>query len=350
MARENSASFSVGARADRASGQLMNGDVSVVVPSLRGGERLVGLVERLVAPDVEILVADNGLSAWTRNAVRSAGARVVGMGENAGFGRAVNRGARVADGDVLVIVNDDIVPCNGFLTALVAALSSAEQAAGVLIQERSQQLIESAGVEIDRVLAPYDYLHGLPTTRLEDETLPPPLGPCGGAAAYRRCAFLEVGGFDERFFAYLEDVDLALRLRAAGAKCELAADALALHAGSSTLGDRSLAKDCMVGESRGYLLRKYGVLRRPFLGAWALTSEAGASLRQVTRHHSLAPARARIQGWRRARRRSSDIPAGVASVPLSVGVRRRYGRGKRSIAAGGDPVATGPVSWLGSKQ
>jgi hypothetical protein len=299
---------------------------------------------------VEIVVADNGLSATMRDRVRSAGARVVSMGENAGFARAVNRGARVADGHVLVIINDDIVPCNGFLTGLVAALSSAEQAAGVLIQERAPQLIESAGVEIDRVLAPYDYLHGLPVTRLADDTLAAPLGPCGGAAAYRRDTFLQVGGFDERFFAYLEDVDLGLRLRGAGATCTLATNARALHAGSSTLGDRSLAKDCVVGQSRGYLLRKYGVLDRPLLGAWALTSEAGASLQQAARHRSLAPARARIRGWRAGPRTSSQVPAGVASVSVSVGVRRRYGRSRRSIGTPRDVEGEGRVNWLGSGQ
>jgi GT2 family glycosyltransferase len=310
--------------------------VSVVVPSLRGGDRLVNLVECLASPAVEFVVADNGLSVETRLRAESAGARVVRMGENAGFGRAVNRAARVSEGDVLVIANDDIVPCDGFLTALVGALASAEQAAGVLIQEQRPDVIESAGVEIDRVLAPYDYLHGQSIARLAEGGLAPPLGPCGGAAAYRRDAFLLVGGFDEGFFAYLEDVDLGLRLRRAGARCELAADARALHAGSSTLGDRSLAKDCMVAESRGYLLRKYGVFHRPLLGAWALTSELGASLRQAGRHRSLAPARARVLGWRQGRQASSGVPRDAASVSLGEGVRRRYGRSRPAVAAESD--------------
>ncbi len=54
-------------------------------------------------------------------------------------------------------------------------------------------------------------------------------GACAGAALYRRAAVLELGGFDERYFAYLEDVDLALRLRLAGWRCRYE-PAVALHA------------------------------------------------------------------------------------------------------------------------
>ena len=58
---------------------------------------------------------------------------------------------------------------------------------------------------------------------------PDPFGPSGAAAAYHRDAFVRVGGFDERIFAYFEDVDLALRLRLAGLRCRLVAAALGTH-------------------------------------------------------------------------------------------------------------------------
>ena len=58
-------------------------------------------------------------------------------------------------------------------------------------------------------------------------------GACAGAALYRRAAALELGGFDERFFLYLEDVDLALRLRLAGWTC-MYEPAVALHAGEGS--------------------------------------------------------------------------------------------------------------------
>ncbi len=60
--------------------------------------------------------------------------------------------------------------------------------------------------------------------------------PCAAAALYRRDAFESVGGFDEDFFCYLEDVDLGFRLRLAGYRCLLVPDAIAFHIGSATTG------------------------------------------------------------------------------------------------------------------
>jgi GT2 family glycosyltransferase len=64
-------------------------------------------------------------------------------------------------------------------------------------------------------------------------------GPCGAAALYRRAAFMALGGFDERFFCYCEDVDLAFRLRAAGYRSVRASSAVVRHAGSGISGRRS---------------------------------------------------------------------------------------------------------------
>ena len=64
-------------------------------------------------------------------------------------------------------------------------------------------------------------------------------GACGGAALYRREAFLDVGGFDERYFCYFEDVDLGFRLRLAGHRCLYVPDAVVHHVGSATTGVRS---------------------------------------------------------------------------------------------------------------
>jgi GT2 family glycosyltransferase len=63
--------------------------------------------------------------------------------------------------------------------------------------------------------------------------------PCAAAALYRRSAVLEVGGFDERYFCYLEDVDLGFRLQAAGYHARYVPKSVALHEGSAITGKRS---------------------------------------------------------------------------------------------------------------
>ena len=72
-------------------------------------------------------------------------------------------------------------------------------------------------------------------------------GPCGGAGLYARRMMLQLGGFDEDFFAYLEDVDLAWRARLAGLRCFYQPPARILPAHSATLGDASPAKRLLLG-------------------------------------------------------------------------------------------------------
>jgi N-acetylglucosaminyl-diphospho-decaprenol L-rhamnosyltransferase len=92
-----------------------------------------------------------------------------------------------------------------------------------------------------------------------------PVGPCGGAAAFRTSAFREVEGFDETFFAYWEDVDLALRLRLAGHRCVRASSARALHKHGQTLGAASPAQRRLEAFGRGYVLAHYRVARQGML-------------------------------------------------------------------------------------
>ena len=89
--------------------------------------------------------------------------------------------------------------------------------AGVLLQGSAPNLVDSAGIELDTTLRSWNMLWNRPSTK--SRMAGDPVGPCGGAAAYRADAFVELGGFDERFFAYWEDVDLALRFRLAGWGC-----------------------------------------------------------------------------------------------------------------------------------
>ena len=239
---------------------------TVIVPTVVGGPRLVRLLESLddQLDGVEMLVVDNGSADAAMDVVqaRFSDARVIRLDRNAGYSRAINLAAREAAGDALVLLNDDCVCDPGFVKAIVARLDPAAgvtMVAGVMRESRDRSRIDTAGVEVDRTLLAFDYLNGEPVKRL-DQGVPDPIGPSGGAAAVDRDAFLAVGGFDENLFAYLEDVDLVLRMRLDGGSCRLAADARGVHEHSSTLRSGSASKDYLMGFGRGYMLRKWGVL------------------------------------------------------------------------------------------
>src|SRR5437867_747786 len=121
-------------------------------------------------------------------------------------------------------------------------------------------------------LAGFPRLRNLPA-RAANVTDPVLVGPSGAAGAYRRQAWEQVAGLDEGVFAYGEDVDLALRLRAAGWLTAAASEAVAVHIGSASAARRSAWQRRHGGFARGYFLRRYGILASR-LGPRAAATEA----------------------------------------------------------------------------
>lgn len=310
---------------------------TVILPSLNGartGETLRSLATQ-TAPH-ETLVVDNASPDREVSAAceEFEFARAIEPGENLGFSRAVNLAAAEATGDALVLVNDDARYDPDFVERLVDALdpeAGVMAAAGVLRAERDESRIDTAGIEIDRTLLGFDYLHGQPLDVLSDRT-PDPFGPTGAAAAYDREAFARLGGFDERIFAYFEDVDLALRTRLAGWGCRLAPTARGTHAHAATLGSGSARKNYLMGFARGYLLRKWGVVN-PSRAPATLMREATVCLGQAVVDRNLQGVRGRWAGWRQAARGiyPTDVVEAAATVRLFDGLARSAGRaGERS--------------------
>jgi N-acetylglucosaminyl-diphospho-decaprenol L-rhamnosyltransferase len=273
---------------------------TVYIPHFNGFERLARALESLRAQtrEIDVVVADNGSSDGSAELLRERFAEVglVELGRNLGFGSALNRAIAERPGDPVLLLNNDVECEPRFVEAMLDAAEGAETVAGVLVQEADPERIDSAGVVADRTLMGFDHLHGEPLAAALGA--PAPLGPSGGAALYRLEAFGAAGGFDERIFLYYEDLDLALRLRAAGARCRLAAEARALHAYSASSGAASAFKYGQSGWSRGYMLRRYGVTSRPRDAARAVAVEAVLCAGQLLRDRTTAGLRGRLRGWR----------------------------------------------------
>jgi hypothetical protein len=302
----------------------------VYIPNFNGGERLARALESLRAQTVEadVIVVDNGSSDGSDRIVaeRFPEVELLRMEENLGFGTALNRAVAAHPTDAIVLLNNDASAEPRFVEALVDGLGAGvDSVAGVMLQEREPGLIDSAGVVADRTLMGFDYLHGEPVAAAA--SAPAPLGPTGGAALYRREAFEAVGGFDERIFLYYEDLDLALRLAAGGSACRLAPEARALHAYSAGLGAASAAKYARTGWSRGYMLRRYGVMSNPRLAFRVLASEGAVGAGQLLRDHTAAGIKGRLRGFRAGagleRRDITGAPLLDISTSEAIARRRR---------------------------
>jgi GT2 family glycosyltransferase len=226
----------------------------------------------------------------------------------------VNAGARAGDGDVLVLVNDDVELEPGALAALLEPLK-AERVGMVagLSTIPGTDLVDGFGIELDVTLAAYNRLRH----RRPDDVPGALLGPSGGLAAYRRRAFEEVGGFDERLFAYGEDVDLALRLRLAGWETAAGSTARGVHLGGASFGVDSPRQRFLAGFARAFLLRRYGVLRGRH-AIRALLVEALVVAAGLVRGRTLAHVRGRSAGWRAARGERLPVPPGAVDPGITL--------------------------------
>lgn len=266
-------------------------------------QRCLELLREQTVPHT-VVVCDNGSTDDTVQRLGSAfpDVRVIELGANVGFTAACNRGVAVGDGEIVILLNNDVECRPDFLERLVAPLSDNAglgSAAGLLLLPGDQH-IESFGLAVDPTLAGYPRLRGA-EVGLAQATDPLLIGPSGAAGAYRRAAWEQVGGLDEGVFAYAEDVDLALRVRAAGWETVAVPDAVAVHIGSASAVTRSSWQRYQGGFARGYFLRRYGVLRGRFALRALLTETLVVAGDAVVFSHDAAALRGRVAGWRAAR-------------------------------------------------
>ncbi len=313
---------------------------TVIVPcasNLAGLSALLSTLAEQSAPH-QLIVVDNGSPGSAASALaRRAGAEAIRFEQNRGYTVAINAAARAAEGEAIVLVNDDELLEADFVAAIVAALDPTAgivMAAGVMREAGDPTLIDSAGMELDATLLVFDYLNGQPLGAAA--SAPSPLGPSGAAAAFERSAYLDVGGFDEAIFAYWEDADLVLRMRGGGARCALAAGAIGTHHHSATLGSGSAEKDYLTGWGRSYMLRKWGVARGRRLPA-VVARELAITAGQLVVDRNLGGVRGRIDGFRApvARRRypESELDGARASGFAETLARRLRRRARLRSAA-----------------
>jgi N-acetylglucosaminyl-diphospho-decaprenol L-rhamnosyltransferase len=308
----------------------------VIVPTYEGRRHLESFLPSLAEQTLqhEVIVVDNASTDGTRDFLRERWpqVRVISLPENRGFGKAANAGVDAASSEIVVLLNNDIVCTPTFLERLVAALDPGQgfvMAAPVLVRRGDEERIDTAGIVVDRTLHGFNHLYGEPVETVRNGVCDP-LAPCGGAAAFDRAAFVEVGGFDPAFFAYLEDVDLAIRCSARGWRCRLAPTAVAVHAHSGTLGEGSPVKNRLTAWGRGYIVGKYRLHTRPSLFAWATAGEAVMAGGKAVVDRDVSGPKAFISGVRAGLQAQPEpfpqLPDGPATLSPYSGFRRRLTR------------------------
>lgn len=236
--------------------------VSVVIVNYNGWELLRDCLTSLAhqeRPADEIIVVDNGSSDGTVDRLPQAfpEVRLIPSPVNLGFAKGNNLGIARAHGEVVILLNNDTVADPGFVRALVEPLERDARigaVASTMVFSSRPDIVASAGIEVYADGLALDRGLGLQRSDLSGET--PVFGASAGAAAYRRTAVDEVGRFPEAFFMYLEDVDLAWRLRLAGWDVVHAPDAVVEHHYSASAIEGSPAKRRFLARNRLWVIAR----------------------------------------------------------------------------------------------
>jgi GT2 family glycosyltransferase len=314
--------------------------VSAVVVNLEQRELLRSCLTSLrealqrAEGDHETIVVDNGSSDGSAEMVREEfpEVRLIELAVNTGFAGGVSTGIRHATGDWILSVNNDTTVPPAAVAELLRVAETGGQGVGSVAAQMvfadRPDVINSAGIEIDRLGVASDRLLGEPVAASESEPIEV-FGTSAGAALYSR-AMLEEVAFEESFFAYYEDVDVAWRARMRGWRCMYAPGAVVTHHHSATARHGSSFKYYWSGRNRIRVLARNATRGQLVRYGFAMLVFDLAYVGFVlVRERTAAPIRGRIDGlraWHADRRAGASVRRAVELVPF-LGFRaalRRY--------------------------
>jgi GT2 family glycosyltransferase len=298
--------------------------ISVVIPNWNGAHFLPGCLDALRRQDyapLEILLADNASSDGSRDllAAQYLDVTLVALPENRGFTGACNAGISAAQGEIVILLNNDTEADPGWASAIADTFARHPEAGLVaskmLLFDRRDHLHTAGDLfRVDGRLFNRGVWERDEGQYDREEYV---FSACGGSAAYRRAMLDDIGLLDDDFFFSCEDMDLAWRAQLAGYRCVYQPAAVVYHRLAATGGGVTASYHdgrnliwLLVKNYPGPLWRRHGlkVLRAQLGLAWeALRAWRGAA------------ARARLRG----------MVAGLIGIPRMMGRRRVIQRSRR---------------------
>ena len=237
--------------------QTQPGSVSAVVVAFNGGPALQECVASLLAQTIpiEVIVVDNASTDGSVGELEreyGSSVRIERRERNGGYAAGANTGWRSATSDLVAILNQDLKLMPDCLERLRDVLVGSETEALVtpkLVLKSDPTRVNAIGNEVN--LSGIAWCSGLETQADDWHGVRHVTAISGAAFMARRSFLAQLDGLEEAYFMYMEDVDLSLRARLAGAICIAACDAVAIHDWRSTLSPR-----------------KFGLLERNRMAFW----------------------------------------------------------------------------------
>ena len=220
--------------------------VSVVTPNYNGERFLKTFLNSLNEDSQyigEVIIVDNGSTDGSLDYLKSNSFDfplvLIENKENVGFSPAVNQGIRKAKNNLIFSINNDTEIKKGSIKSLIDLITSSDDIFSVqakMLQYTNKNLIDDVGDEYN--LLAWTKKVGENHESSEYNEVKDIFSSCAGAAMYNKSILDEIGLFDDNFFAYMEDVDLAIRSKINGYRNLLCPNAIVYHIGSATSGSR----------------------------------------------------------------------------------------------------------------
>ncbi len=236
---------------------MTDGQVSIIILNLNGQEHLARClpsIEGQTYQNVEVILVDNGSSDGSIEYVRQTfpHVKIIANDHNTGFAKANNQGIIASNAPFIFTLNNDTWLDPNCVEEVVRVAEANERVGMIatkMLQMDFPQLIDSAGLDLDRTGFGWSRYHGQPDNSTEQEPYEI-FAPCAGAALYKRKMLDEIGLFDEGYFIYYEDMDLAWRAQLRGWHCLYVPKAKVYHAQSATTGRGSPFKRYLLSRNR----------------------------------------------------------------------------------------------------
>lgn len=216
---------------------------TIVIPNYNGIQYLEACLDSLLADDYQgqLLVVDNASTDGSYELLEKyPTVNVIRLDYNTGFCGAVNAGIRAAETEYVILLNNDVEVEKGFVLELEKAMDDNPKAFSGNAQMRmlkNPEYMDNAGDYYCALGWAYDYGKGKKVAAKYQKPRRI-FAACGGAAIYRKRIFDQIGLFDEKHFAYLEDIDIGYRARIYGYENIYVPNAIVYHAGSGASGSK----------------------------------------------------------------------------------------------------------------
>lgn len=215
---------------------------SVVIPNYNGKEYLKACLDSLPqCESFEVIVVDDGSSDNSADMVREEypWVRLIENECNQGFDASVNHGIAASCAEYVVLLNNDTTVEPDFLTELVAGMERHPECfsgSSRMVTMQDENLLDDSGDYYCALGWAFTLKKG--KNRASRQKEQKCFAACGGASIYRKSILDEIGRFDEKHFAYLEDIDIGFRAQVYGYRNIYLPAAICHHVGSASSGSR----------------------------------------------------------------------------------------------------------------